>query len=95
MEFRLPKIDNINDPIARSVFRRKQEDGQAVEVVIVIGRPEQIADRAEWFCPVSIDGYTGGVIPMVGVVPVDALMNAVDLVSKFVMRENAYPLRPM
>jgi hypothetical protein len=81
----LPKIDKIADPIAEDHWHYKTKDGKVVVARILIGRPARVTGdfEGDWFCPVSIEGFTDRVVPAMGVGPVDALMNAITLVRSF------------
>lgn len=75
----------IDDPIAEDVWAFDAADGTRARARIIIGRPFQdpASPWGDWRCPISIEGWTPGVIPIAGVGPVDALLNAMKLVSTF------------
>jgi hypothetical protein len=94
---KLPEIDRIKAPIAQAVYGREDDDGSAVEFTIVVGRPEPLPEGHGdgWFCPVSVEGITHGVIPLIGVLAVDALSNAMVFVKRTLELRHAYPVRAL
>jgi len=80
-----PKIDKISDLIAADEWRYKTSDGKTVVARIEIGRPQRAHEdfHGDWYCPVFIEGYTSHVVAAMGVGPVDALSNAMMLVTAF------------
>jgi len=81
----LPQLKRIVDPIADDHWSYDGPDGARVTSHVSVGRPEPWShDRqGDWICPVSIEHFTDRVVPVAGVGPVDALMNAVALVKNF------------
>lgn len=80
-----PRLTTIDDPIAEDHWSYATKDGETKVSRIVVGRPQPLpgeADRA-WYCPLSIEGYLPGIKCVMGVGPVDALMNAMTLVRRF------------
>jgi hypothetical protein len=80
------KIDKIADVIAADDWSFETSSGDKVFARIEIGRPEPIPGdkNGDWFCAVSIEGFTGQITPVYGVGPVDALNNAFTLVRTFI-----------
>jgi hypothetical protein len=79
---RLPRI---SDVIAQDDWRYKRSDGSAYRTRIIIGRPRPENRRTEpsdWLCPIYIEGVTEKVLNVMGVGPVDTLMNALSLVQR-------------
>lgn len=80
-----PRLTTIDDPIADDRWSHTTQEGETRVSRIVVGRPQPLpgeADRA-WYCPLSIEGYLPGIKCVMGVGPVDALMNAMTLVRRF------------
>lgn len=80
-----PRLTTIDDPIADDRWSLTTQEGETRVSRIVVGRPQPLpgeADRA-WYCPLSIEGYLPGIKCVMGVGPVDALMNAMTLVRRF------------
>jgi hypothetical protein len=63
----------------------KDSKGRKHKAKVEVGRPQQVANarNGDWFCPVFIEGWTEHVVPVMGVGPVDSLMNAMTLVQSF------------
>jgi hypothetical protein len=78
-------IDRIEHPIAEDTWRYKLQDGRIMSSRLIVGQPSQIKDdpNGDWICPVWIEHFTLKITPVYGVGPVDALMNAMKLVSSF------------
>ena len=79
------RLRSVSKPIASEIWTAKDAKGRRRTVRVEIGKPRQVPRDAngDWFCPVFIEGFTGHVIPAMGVGPVDSLMNAVTLVHSF------------
>jgi hypothetical protein len=80
-----PQLTSIDDPIAEDHWSYTASDGSTKVSRILVGRPQPLPgeeDRA-WFCPLSIAGHMPGIKCVMGVGPVDALMNAMTLVRRF------------
>jgi hypothetical protein len=80
-----PRLTTIDDAIADDLWSHTTKEGETRVSRIVVGRPRPLpgeADRA-WYCPLSIEGYLPGIKCVMGVGPVDALMNAMTLVRRF------------
>lgn len=62
---------------------------------IEIGRPQLVPENpdGDWFCPISIEGLTPQITAVYGVGPVDALANAMNLVSAFASKIGNYSPR--
>jgi hypothetical protein len=89
------KIDKITDIIAADDWSYPGPTGEVLFARIEIGRPQPIpADpNGDWFCPVSIEGFTSQITPAYGVGPVDALNNAFTLVRAFASKIGEYTPR--
>jgi hypothetical protein len=61
---------------------------------IVIGRPRlwPKESQGDWICPIEVEGFTDGTRAIAGVGPVDALMNAIEVVKAFA--EKIEPFTP-
>ena len=81
----LPELTRIDDPVADDWWSYKLPDGSSRTSRVTVGRPATIPNdvNGDWYCPVLIEGRLPGVKPVFGVGPVDALMNAMKLVSDF------------
>ena len=78
-------LRSVSKPIASETWTVKDAKGRRRTISVEIGKPQQVPRDADgdWFCPVFIEGFTGHVIPAMGVGPVDCLMNAVTVVYSF------------
>jgi hypothetical protein len=81
MENWLPQLTSIEDPIADDFWSYERDDGVQYVARVTIGRPEPVpADPGgHWYCPLLIAhnrGPAAKILCMVGVGPVDALINA-------------------
>lgn len=76
-----PNITTIEDPIAEDLWSYP-ENGKTTTVRIQVGRPRQLDDNSDWYCPLLIEGHLPAK-PVFGAGPVDALMNAMGLVRSF------------
>ena len=76
---------SVNEPIASDTWTYKGPKGRRQTARIQLGRPQPVPDdkNTDWFCPVFIEGWTAHVIPVMGIGPVDSLMNAITLVRSF------------
>jgi hypothetical protein len=81
----IPDFDVVDDPIAEDKWSYRDSNGDTKVSRITIGRPRQWPkeQRGDWLCPLEIEHFTDGVHAIVGVGPVDALMNAMGLVKAF------------
>lgn len=81
----LPKLSKIDKPIAEDHWSYKAKDGTDRVSRVTVGEPVPIPDdpNGDWYCPVFIEHKTEGINCVVGVGPVDALMNAMRLVQSF------------
>ena len=77
-----PKLSSTDDPIADDSWRYRTEDGTQRTSRILIGRPSPTPDGRNWYCPFSFEHVTRGIDYAFGVVPVDALMNAMYFVRR-------------
>jgi hypothetical protein len=76
----------VRHPIASEVWTFKDPSRRKRRAQIDVGKPQRIPrdKNGDWFCPVRIEGWTGrGIMPAVGVGPLDSLMNALTLVRGF------------
>ena len=73
------------DERASDICTFRDTHGRKRQARIEVGRPQAEPDdqNHDWFCPVFVEGYTPHVIPVMGVGPIDALMNAVALLRGF------------
>ncbi len=78
----LPKLSSIDDPIANDHWSYKLPDGTERMSRVTIGRPTLIPGdtNANWYCPMFFEHVTPEIVCVVGVGPVDALMNAMKFV---------------
>jgi hypothetical protein len=76
---------SVTEPIASDTWTFKGPKGKKRTARIEIGKPEQVPNdkKGDWFCPVFIEGWTGHVIPVMGVGPLDSLLNAISLLRSF------------
>jgi hypothetical protein len=81
----IPSFDEVDDPVAEDKWSYVDSNGDARVSRITIGRPRPWPNdvRGDWLCPLEIEDYTDGVHAIVGVGPVDALMNAVGVIQGF------------
>lgn len=84
------RLRSITDPVAAARWRYS-ENGEWVEVKVVIGRPQAGDDT--WYCPLYIEGFCP-TTAIFGVGPVDSLLNATKLVERFMHERGAHPLAP-
>jgi len=89
------KIDKITDIIAADDWSFETASGEIMFSRIEIGRPQPIPEsqNGDWFCPVSIEGFTDQIRAIYGVGPIDALANALKLVSAFASKIGDYSPR--
>jgi len=82
----LPQLARIEDPIADDLWEYELPDkGGRQTSRITIGRPVPLPGDAhgDWYCPVFAEHFLPAIRCVVGVGPVDALMNAMSLVRTF------------
>ena len=81
----LPQLTSITDPIADDIWSYENDDGVKHTARVTIGRPARIPNdlNGDWYCPVRIEPGLPAIRCMVGVGPVDALMNASRIVKNF------------
>jgi hypothetical protein len=77
-----PKLTTIDDPIADDYWSYEDDDGIQHVARVTIGRPAPIPGdpNGDWYCPVVIGHRVPLTYSMVGVGPVDALVNAARVV---------------
>jgi hypothetical protein len=80
-----PQLTTIDDPIAEDSWAYTASDGSTKVSRLIVGRPQPLPGEADqaWYCPLSIEGHLPGIKCVMGVGPVDALMNAMTLVRRF------------
>jgi hypothetical protein len=80
-----PQLTTIDDPIAEDLWSYTAIDGSTKVSRLIVGRPQPLPGEADqtWYCPLSIEGHLPGIKCIMGVGPVDALMNAMTLVRRF------------
>jgi hypothetical protein len=71
--------------MAADVWTVRDRKGRRRRVRIEVGQPQPIPidEIEDWYCPVFIEGFTGHVVPAIGVGPIDSLMNAVIVLRGF------------
>ena len=85
MTDQIKPADRIDDPIAVDTWVYDVSGAQQ-RTHIEVGRPvrrDPEDPNSEWACPLRIEGETQGVENIHGLGPVDALMNAMQLVRRF------------
>ncbi len=94
------KTKTIGDVIADGTWlfpevMRKIQKGRKTGY-IAIGRPRPDTDpRGDWICPIQIDHFTNGVVYAHGVGPLDALLNAMNLLRQFFDMNTVLNLEPV
>lgn len=85
MENWLPQLTSIDDPIADDYWSHENDEGVRRVSRVTIGRPAPIPGdpNGNWYCPLRIDPGLAEIHCMVGVGPVDALVNASRVVKDF------------
>ncbi|HEY8751365.1 MAG TPA: hypothetical protein VIM11_25520 [Tepidisphaeraceae bacterium] len=80
----LPIFDSIADPIAVDRWECRR-GGRTFTATIQIGRPVPVESdpNGDWCCPVFVETFTGRIIPVMGVGPIDALLNATLFIRRF------------
>lgn len=78
----LPKLSAISDPIADDRWAYKTPEGTARTSRVTVGRPAPLPvdPNGDWYCPLYFEHVTPEILCVVGVGPVDALMNAMRFV---------------
>ncbi len=81
----IPEFKAVDDPVAEDTWSYVDSGGKTRVSRIRIGRPCRWPENihGDWLCPVEIEHFTDGVRAIVGVGPVDALMNAMGVVKAF------------
>jgi hypothetical protein len=79
------RIQRIDDVVATDKWRYKSAGGASIVSHVEIGKPRPAPGdpNGDWYCPVFIEHFTDRIVPVYGVGPVDALMNAMVLVRTF------------
>ena len=83
---------SIDDPVAVDTWVY-DVNGIPQRTLIEVGRPvrrDPADPHSEWSCPLRIEGEFAGIRPVLGLGPVDALMNAMMLVRKFFEQTHRY-----
>jgi hypothetical protein len=85
MDIWLPQLNTIDDPIADDFWSYENDDGIQHVARVTIGRPAPILNEPDgnWYCPLHIEhrAASSEILCVVGVGPVDALVNASRVVS--------------
>ena len=78
-------ITSVRKAIASDTWTFADRNGKTQRARVEIGKPQPVPDDelGDWHCPVFIEGWTPNVMPVMGIGPVDSLMNAVSLVRSF------------
>ena len=87
-----PSPTSIDEPIARDIWAY-QVNGGSRETLIEVGKPAPIVSsdpKSEWYCPLRIEGQLPAIQVIVGLGPVDALMNAMMVVKRFFEETHRY-----
>jgi len=81
----MKRLKKIDDVVAEGSWRFRKSDGAETSAKIVIGKPKQDGTdpNKDWYCPLFIEKYTKGIIPVMGVGPLDSLLNAMNLLRSF------------
>ncbi len=72
------EIIEIQNPIAKDVWKTKSKDGRVVSHQIIVGHSLlEDSDNldSDWYYPVMIEGFLPRITPAMGVGPVDSLLN--------------------
>jgi hypothetical protein len=81
----LPQLTSIDAPVADDFWSYKNDDGVQHLARVTIGRPAPIPNdpNGDWYCPLRIEHRStkSEILCMVGVGPVDAMINAARVVS--------------
>jgi len=81
----LPSLTSIDDPVADDFWSYENDEGVQHIARVTIGRPAPIPGdtNGDWYCPVRIEHASAKaeIVCMVGVGPVDAMINATRVVS--------------
>jgi hypothetical protein len=85
-----PKLTRIDDPIADDHWEYVTPEGKRRTSRLTVGRPTHYPKERVWYCPLFIEGYTPAIKPVFGEGPVDALMNAMTLVKRFVDENSGF-----
>ena len=79
----IPKLTKIDDPIAEAKLPFRRRNGSWGHLHTIVGRPRPTLDGKDYYCPIQMKGCFKGVMPVVGVGPVDSLMNAMAVVRRY------------
>ncbi len=81
----LPSLSMIEDIIAEDLWSYELLDGTKRSSRLIIGKPAPIPNdqNGDWYCPVFVEHMTQGVRCVVGVGPIDALVNAMRVVDSY------------
>ena len=90
----VPKFEHVTDVVAEDSWSYITKEGTPKISRIIIGRPRPWPNdsHGDWVCPIEIEDFTSGTRAIAGVGPVDALMNAVEMVKAFA--EEIKPFTP-
>ena len=91
------KIDKIADVIAADDWSYQTSSGETVVARIQIGRPQPTPNdpNGDWYCPISIEGFTSQITAVYGVGAVDALNNAITLLRSFITKIGEFTPRAL
>ena len=91
------KKELIDDVIADCVMRpAKGWIKGKKKVYIAIGRPRHADDPGDdWICPIYIEKFMKGVTNAHGIGPLDALLNAMNLLQQFLYMNTVVTLEPI
>ena len=75
----------ITDLVAEGTFRVPRPTKHRRTAHIAIGRPRPVENdpNGDWYAPVFIENYTNGIQKVMGVTPLDTLINAMSVVNSF------------
>ena len=92
---KIPRYDEIEDAVAQEQWSYVDSSGEATTSRITIGRPRPWSSdvQGEWLCLIEIEHRLDGVQPVFGAGPVEALMNAMDVVKAFADQIGKYTPR--
>ena len=80
-KWRPVELSNVEDIVAEDWWTYWRS-GRKVTSHIAIGRPTPDPSGRDWYCPLLLEGRASGWKPIYGVGPVDAMMNALIVVSR-------------
>ncbi len=76
------KLDNIGELIATRTLMLLQDGGSSLEVLVLLGKPQQLPDHSDYYCPYQIKGVGSEKVRYVcGVDPFQALLLALSSIG--------------